>query len=178
MEDTMSAWNIDTTHSGIHFTVRHMVVAKVRGRFTKFSGAIQLDDADFTKSSVSIDIDAASIDTGVADRDNHLRSPDFFDVANAPSLTFASKRIEKSGSNFSIIGDLTIRGVTKEVTLHAEDEGRGKDPWGNDRAMFSAKTQIDRKDFGLGWNQVLEAGGVLVGTQINIELEIQAVKQK
>jgi len=169
-------WNIDTTHSGIHFSVRHMVFAKVRGRFTDWSGAIHLDADHPARSSVEVEIQAHSIDTGVADRDGHLRSPDFLDVERFPTLRFRSRRVEEAGTRYRITGDLTIRGVTREVVLEAEYAGQAKDPWGNRRAAFTATASLDRKDFGLRWNQVLEAGGVLVGDRIEIELEVQAVQ--
>jgi len=169
-------WNIDGTHSGVNFSVRHMVFAKVRGRFGKFGGSLDLDPADLAKSSVDIQIDAASIDTGTPDRDNHLRSPDFFDVAKYPQLTFKSKRVERKGdTEYKVTGDLTIRDITREVALEVEFGGTGKDPWGNQRLGFTASARIDRKEFGLKWNQVLEAGGVLVGEKIDIEIELQAV---
>jgi len=174
---TTNNWNIDTAHSGINFSVRHMVVSKVRGHFAKFSGTLAIDDADLTRSSVDVTIDASSIDTGTAQRDEHLRSADFFDVAQFPTLRFRSKRIEKVGKvQFRVIGDLTIRDVTREVPLDVEYGGRGKDPWGNERAGFAAKAAIDRKDFGLQWNQALETGGLLVGDKVEIDLDIQAVK--
>jgi polyisoprenoid-binding protein YceI len=170
-------WNIDPTHSGIHFSIRHMVVTKVRGRFGRFSGALRLDETDLTRSSVEVDIDAASIDTGTAQRDEHLRSADFFDVEKFPQLRFRSQRIEKLGEDrYRAIGELTIRDVTREVALEVEYGGRGKDPWGNQRVGFVARTAVDRKDFGLRWNQALEAGGFLVGDRVDIELEVQAVR--
>jgi polyisoprenoid-binding protein YceI len=168
-----TTWNIDAAHSGINFSVRHMVFAKVRGRFGKFTGQVSLDSP-----AVEVEIDAASIDTGVVDRDNHLRSPDFLDAASFPRLTFKSTRVEQRNGGYRVIGTLTIRDVSREVVLEADDLGRAKDPWGNDRVAFSAKTQIDRREFGLKWNQVLETGGVLVGEKIDIELEVQAVKAK
>src|SRR5262245_59382612 len=169
-------WNIDTTHTTVGFSIRHMVFSKVRGRFLKFTGAIQLDD-DVSKSWVEVTIDAASVDTGTAQRDNHLRSPDFFDVEKFPELRFRSTRVEDIGQGrFRVIGDLTIRDTTREVALDAEPAGRGIDPWGNQRVGFVAKASIDRKDFGLEWNQLLEAGGVLVGDRVDIELDVQAVK--
>lgn len=172
-----SNWNIDTTHSGIHFSVRHMVIAKVRGSFRKYSGTVALDEQDLTASSVSVRIEAASIDTGVEQRDNHLRSADFFDVEKFPALTFQSTKVEKgSGNSLRVTGNLTIRDVTREVVLEAEQLGIGKDPWGNIKAAFEAKTSVDRSDFGLKWNQALEAGGVLVGEKVEISLELQAVK--
>jgi polyisoprenoid-binding protein YceI len=171
------AWQFDTSHSGIHFSVRHMVVAKVRGQFTKWSGTLSLDTDDLTKSSASVKIDAASIDTGEPQRDGHLRSADFLDVEKQPTIDFVSKRVTTSGKEkLSIVGDLTIRGTTREVTLDAEFAGRAKDPWGGERAGFSASTRIDRKDFGLTWNQVLEAGGILVGDHVDITIEVEAKK--
>jgi len=174
---TTTRWNIDATHSGINFSIRHMVVSKVRGRFAKYSGTLDIDDTDLTRSVVDVTIDASSIDTGTAQRDEHLRSPDFFDVAKFPELRFHSRRIEKlDEERYRIAGELTIRDVTREVNLDVEYGGRGKDPWGNQRMGFTAKTSIDRKEFGLKWNQLLEAGGVLVGDRVDIDLEVQAVK--
>ena len=172
----MSTWNIDTSHSGVHFSVRHMVIAKVRGAFDEFSGTVELDEANPAASKVSVRIDAASIDTREEKRDAHLRSADFFDVENYPELTFTSTKVEKADDGYRVTGDLTIRGVTKEVVLAAESLGAGKDPWGNDRIAFSATTAVNRKDFGLTWNQALETGGVLVGDKIEISLDVQAVK--
>ncbi len=168
-------WKIDPSHSGAHFSVRHLVVAKVRGRFSKFEGTIQLDEGAFEKSKVSVTIDAASIDTHEPKRDDHLRSPDFFDVAKFPTLTFVSSNIVKAGERYNVHGALTIHGVTREVVLDTELLGTGKDPWGGKRAGFAAKTQINRKDFGLTWNQALETGGVVVGEKVEIELEVEAV---
>ncbi|NVJ07216.1 YceI family protein [Myxococcus sp. AM001] len=172
-----TTWNIDTTHSGIHFSVRHMVIAKVRGSFRKYSGAVSLDEQDVTKSSVAVTIETASIDSGVEQRDNHLRSPDFFDVEKFPTITFKSTKVEKaSGDGLKVTGNLTLRDITREVVLEAEQLGVGKDPWGNVKAAFEAKTSVDRRDFGLTWNQALETGGVLVGEKIEITIEVQAVK--
>jgi polyisoprenoid-binding protein YceI len=172
-----TTWNIDTTHSGIHFSIRHMVVAKVRGAFKAFSGTVQLDEQAPASSSVSVRIEVASIDTGVEQRDNHLRSPDFFDVAKFPAITFQSTKVEKaSGNNLRVTGNLTIRDVSREVVLDVEQLGTGKDPWGQLRVAFEAKTSVDRRDFGLTWNQALEAGGVLVGEKVEISLEVQAVQ--
>jgi polyisoprenoid-binding protein YceI len=168
-------WNIDSTHSTIGFAIRHMVFSKVRGRFLKYTGAVRLED-ELAKSSVEVTIDTASIDTGTAQRDTHLRSADFFDVEKFPELRFRSTRVEEVGEGrLRIHGELTIRDVTREVALEAEPAGRGMDPWGNERLGFVAKTSIDRKDFGLKWNQLLEAGGVLVGDRVEIELDVQAV---
>ena len=171
----MTTYAIDNTHSSVSFSVRHMMFAKVRGRFGSFTTELSLDTNDLSKSSVKATIDAASIDTGVADCDNHLRSADFFDVEKFPTLTFASTGVTKSKDGYTLNGDLTIHGVTKPVSLELEALGGGKDPWGNDRQLFSAKTSISRSDFGLTWNQALEAGGVLVSDKIEIEVEIQAV---
>ena len=174
---TAKNWNIDAAHTGIGFSVRHMVVSKVRGRFGRYSGSVKLDDEDLTRSEVSVEIEAASLDTGVADRDTHLRSADFFDVERFPKLTFRSSRIEPRGGNrFKVTGDLTIRDVTREVELDVEYGGQAKDPWGNQRAGFLASTSIDRKDFGLRWNQMLETGGVLVGDRVDVEIELQLIK--
>lgn len=174
---TTNNWNLDTVHSGINFTVRHMVVSKVRGRFAKFSGSVALDEGDLTRSVVEATIDTSSIDTGTAQRDDHLRSADFFDVERFPEIRFRSTRIEKLGADrYRLTGELTIRDVTRPITLEAEYGGRGKDPWGNERVGFTAKGTLDRKDFGLKWNQVLETGGVLVSDRVEIELEVQAVR--
>jgi polyisoprenoid-binding protein YceI len=171
-------WNVDVTHSSINFSIRHMVVSKVRGRFTKFSGTVQLDEGgDLTRSSVEASLDASSVDTGAAQRDEHLRGADFFDVDRFPQLRFQSTSVAKlAGDRYRVIGKLTIRDITREVVLDAEYAGRGKDPWGSERVGFSAKTAIDRKDFGLVWNQALEAGGVLVGDRVEIELDVQVLK--
>jgi polyisoprenoid-binding protein YceI len=174
---TTSTWKLDAAHSSVGFSIRHMVVSKVRGRFTKFTGSLSLDEGALDRSTVEATIDASSIDTGTAQRDTHLRSADFFDVERFPEIRFRSTRIEAlGGEHYRVVGDLAIRDVTREVALDVEYAGRGTDPWGNERVAFAAKTAIDRKDFGLGWNQVLEAGGVLVGDRVEIELDVQAVK--
>jgi polyisoprenoid-binding protein YceI len=173
---TTNSWNLDTVHSGINFSVRHMMVSKVRGRFAKFSGSVTLDEGDLTRSAVEATIDVSSIDTGTAQRDVHLRSADFFDVERFPEIRFRSTGIEKlGGDSYRLTGDLTIRDVTRPITLQAEYGGRGKDPWGNERVGFTATGSLDRKDFGIKTNQVLETGGVLVGDRVDIELEVQAV---
>jgi polyisoprenoid-binding protein YceI len=172
-----NTWNIDASHSSVTFSVRHMVFAKVRGRFGKLEGTLNVPDDEPARAEVEVAIDAASIDTGVADRDHHLRSADFLDVATFPKLVFKSQRVEPvSGNRYRLVGELTLRDVTREVVLDVEYNGRAKDPWGNDRAALSASTSIERSDFGLRWNQLLESGGVLVGERIDIELEVQAVK--
>ena len=173
----MTTWNIDTSHSGAHFTVRHMVVSKVRGAFNRWQGTLQFDEQNPVASKVSVQIEAASIDTREEKRDAHLRSADFFDVAQYPTLSFESTKVEKvDGNNYRVTGDLTIHGITKQVVLDADYLGAGKDPWGNDRVGFEASTSINRKDFGLSWNQALEAGGVLVGDKVEIALDVEAVK--
>jgi polyisoprenoid-binding protein YceI len=175
---TTQTWQIDSAHSGIHFSVRHLVIAKVRGQFGRWTGALSVPEGDFAKATVEVAIDATSIDTGVADRDAHLRSADFFDVESHPEIAFRSRRIERrSDDRFALVGDLTIRGTTREVTLDVESAGQTKDPWGNLRAAFSAKTSVDRKPFGLTWNQALETGGVMVGDKVEIEIEVEAVRQ-
>jgi polyisoprenoid-binding protein YceI len=171
-------WEIDSSHSSVHFSVRHLVIARVRGTFTRWSGTVQAPGDDFAKAMVNVTIDASSIDTGVAQRDTHLKSADFFDVEQFPELRFVARRVQpRAGSELDVVGDLTIKGITREVVLRVEPHGQAKDPWGNVRAAFTAKTSIDRKDFGLTWNQVLETGGVMVGDRVEIEAEIQAVKQ-
>jgi polyisoprenoid-binding protein YceI len=174
---TTNNWNLDTVHSGINFSVRHMVVSKVRGRFGKFTGDIALDEGDLSRSVVEATIDASSIDTGTAQRDDHLRSADFFDVEHFPQIRFRSTRIDRlGGDRYRLTGELTIRDVTRPIALEAEYGGRGKDPWGNERVGFTAKGSLDRKDFGLKWNQALETGGVLVSDHVELELEVQAVR--
>ena len=176
----MTTWNIDTSHSGVHFSVRHMVIAKVRGVFDRWSGTVELDPAHPEAARVSVRIDAASINTREDKRDAHLRSADFFDVAQYPELTFESTKVAKvdgvDDERYRVTGNLTIHGVTNEVVLDAESLGTARDPWGNERVAFQATTSINRKDFGLSWNQALETGGVLVGEKIEISLDIEAVK--
>lgn len=173
-----STWKLDPAHSLVEFSVKHMMIARVKGRFSDVEGIIALDENDITQSAIQVEIDAASIDTREAKRDAHLKSPDFLEVGQYPQVTFKSRRIERKGGDaFKIVGDLTIRDVTREVVLDAKNEGRGKDPWGGERLGASATTTIDRRDFGLTWNQALETGGVLVGNEIKIALEIEAVRQ-
>jgi polyisoprenoid-binding protein YceI len=171
-------WQVDAAHSAVSLSVRHMVISKVRGRFTRWSAKLALDTADLSRSSVEVEIDAASIDTGVADRDAHLRSADFLDAEKHPKLTYRSRRVEvASKDRLRVVGDLTIRGVTREVALDVEPGGQGKDPWGNQRIGFTATTSINRKDYGLVWNQALETGGVLVADRVDVEIELQAIRQ-
>ena len=170
-------WKIDPSHTLIEFGVRHLMITTVKGRFGGVEGVITGDPSDWTTASVDVTIDAASVDTRNQDRDNHLRSADFFDVEKYPHITFKSTKVTKTGENtYDIEGDLTIRGVTKPVTLKATYLGSAKDPWGNEKIGFNATTKVNRKDFGLTWNAPLEAGGFLVGDEVNIELEVQAVK--
>jgi polyisoprenoid-binding protein YceI len=171
-----STWTIDPSHSNVHFVARHMVITKVRGAFKGFQGSIVLDEGDMTRSKIEASIDSATIDTAEPKRDAHLKSADFFDVEKFPTLTFVSKSIVKRGDAYEVRGDLTIHGVTKEVVLQSSFEGKGKDPWGGERVAFAAKASIVREDFGLRWNQVLETGGVLVSSKIDIELDVQAVR--
>ena len=176
-----TTWTVDPTHTAVEFAVKHMMFTTVRGRFKDVKGTIEVDEANPNRSVVEVEIAASSIDTGVADRDAHLRSADFLGVDEHPTIRFRSKRIEgamkKEGDRFTVTGDLTIRGITKEVTLEAQYEGTGKDPWGNFRSGIRAATKIDRRDWGLVWNQALETGGILVANDLRIELEVQAVKQ-
>jgi polyisoprenoid-binding protein YceI len=173
-----TTWAIDPSHSLVEFGVKHMMFATVKGRFTGVRGTINLDEADLSRSSVRVEIDAASIDTRDERRDAHLRSGDFFDAETYPVLTFKSTRVEPAGPDrLKVTGDLTIRGVTRQVTLDATINGRGVTPWGNEVAGYSAETQINRKDYGLNWNAALESGGVLVGDTVKIALEVEAGKQ-
>jgi polyisoprenoid-binding protein YceI len=175
LEDTMS-WKIDSSHSQITFSVRHMMISNAHGRFENFTGEVNFNEADPMKSSVSVEIDTTSVNTRDAQRDGHLKSPDFFNSAEFPTATFKSTRVEKiDDTHGKIIGNLTIRGVSHEVTLATEYAGQSK-MWGKTSAGFSASTRINRKDFGLNWNQVLESGGILVGDDVNISIELEIVK--
>ncbi len=173
----MARYAFDLTHSSVQFQVRHMVVSKVRGTFDKWEGEIEFDEQDLAKSKVNVTIDVASVNTREPKRDEHLRGADFFDVANHPSLRFQSTRLEKQGDAYRLVGNLTIRGTTKEVALEVEVNGVAKSPWGDERAGFSAKGSVDRRDFGLTYNSLLEAGGVMVGEKVEIIIDIEAVKQ-
>ena len=173
------SWQIDQAHSHIQFAVRHMMISTVRGEFEKFNGTIDFDPENPEQSQVSVRIDAASINTRQPDRDNHLRSADFLNVEEYPVLLFESKRIERLGDNRGrVVGDLTIRDVTREVVLDVEYAGMARSPWGTTSAGFSATTTLDRKEWGLTWNQALETGGVLVGDKIKVNIEIDLVKQE
>lgn len=174
----MSKWNIDPAHSSVSFSIKHMMIAKVHGAFEKFEGSMDFDPSNPKTAQVQVAIDAASINTRVAQRDAHLKSADFFDVERYPSLTFKSKRIDGSGKELKVTGDLTIHGVTKEVVLNVEGPtAELKDPYGNLKIGASATAKINRKDFGLTWNAAIESGGVLVGDEVTITLEMQFAKQ-
>jgi polyisoprenoid-binding protein YceI len=171
-------WEFDFVHSSINFHARHLMVSKVHGRFTKWAGTLQLDEQDLTRSQLDVTIDASSIDTREEKRDQHLRSADFLEVDKFPTITFKSTSIERDGDEeYKVVGDLTIHGVTRQVTLAVEGGARVTDPWGGTRTGFSAKTSISRKEFGLTWNVALEAGGFLVGDKLDINLEIEAIKK-
>lgn len=174
----MAIWKADPTHSLIGFSVRHLMISRVRGQFNKFDVEMQGDPDDLTNAKLRAEIDVASIDTRVEDRDNHLRSADFFEVDRFPKMTFESKKITATGANqYQVEGDLTIRDVTKPVTWTLHAAGTAKDPWGNERFVFSGETKLNRSEFGLTWNAPLETGGVLVSDDVNIEIDVQLVKQ-
>ncbi|HSF86190.1 MAG TPA: YceI family protein [Acidimicrobiia bacterium] len=166
-------WSLDPAHTVVGFSARHLMAAKVRGTFKSFSGEITIGDSP-ENSSVTVSIDAGSIDTGVEDRDGHLRSPDFLNIEEYATLEFASTAVRQAGTHYEVDGDLTIRDITNPVTLKLEHHGLVTDPWGNNKALFSASTKINREDWGLTWNAPLEAGGWLVGKDVTIELEVQA----
>jgi polyisoprenoid-binding protein YceI len=174
---TPGTWTIDSAHSTVGFVARHLMITKVRGRFTDFSGAIEVAP-DPLQSRVEATVDLRSVDTGDEKRDAHLRSADFFDVEGgaSPTMTFQSTGIKDDDGDSVLFGDLTINGVTRQVEFALEFEGVNIDPWGNTKAAFSAETEINRKDFGIEWNVALETGGVLVGDTVKVELDIQAVK--
>lgn len=173
-----TTWHLDPAHTEIGFEVKHMMFSKVRGRFTDFEGSITLGaDGDYGASDARVAIKAASIDTGQAKRDEHLRSSDFFDVERFPELTFQSRSVERHGEDLMLRGDLTIRDTTNEVSLTVTETGEGVDPWGGRRIGYSASGVIDRRDFGLEWNQALEMGGVLVGNEVKLIIDAQAVLQ-
>lgn len=171
---------IDTGHSQVIFKVKHLAISTVTGRFDTFEGTYKFDSEDISNSSVETVINAASINTNEKDRDDHLRSNDFLDVEKFPTITFKSKSIKKGeGNEFQMVGDLTIHGVTKEVTLDATYEGHvASDPWGKERTAFIADTKISRKDYGMTWNKVLEAGGLVVGDEVRITLEVEGIRKK
>ena len=175
-----TAWQIDPAHTQVEFAVRHLMISTVHGRFSDLRGALTVSDGDFSHGRLEASIHVGSLDTREPKRDAHLKSADFFDVDKFPTLTFMSRRIEadaKDSAHFTLVGDLTLHGVTREVTLGVVAEGRGRDPWGNDRAGFSATGSISRKDFGLLWNRPVE-GGVLVSDDVTITLDVELVEQE
>jgi polyisoprenoid-binding protein YceI len=174
---TPGNWVIDPAHSEIHFIVRHMMISKVRGRFGEFSGSFTIDEVP-ERSCVDVVIKAASIDTGDPQRDGHLRSPEFLDAERYPEIRFRSTSVRPIGAGCGELdGDVTVKGITKAVSLRVQFNGEAVDPWGNTRAGFAGTMEIDREDFGLTWNQALEAGGVLLGREITFELDVEAVRQ-
>ena len=177
-QSTQTTWNLDPAHTTTEFKVRHMMITNVKGHFKPVTGVVTLDESDITKSHVEASIDAATIDTREPDRDTHLKSADFLDVEKFPTLTFTSTRVTRTGEEeLEVEGDLTIHGVTRKVTFAVEGPTPpGKDPWGNTRIGFSATTKINRKDFGLTWNTALETGGILVGDEVTITMDVQAIK--
>jgi polyisoprenoid-binding protein YceI len=173
----MATWNIDPAHSSATFSVRHLMITNVRGEFQKLGGTVELDPAAPESASIRASIDVASINTREAQRDAHLRSPDFFDVERFPEITFVSKSVRRSGGDLAVVGDLTIHGVTREVTLAVDGPTEPhQDPWGNARVGATATTKIKRSAFGMTWNSAIEAGGVLVGDDISITLDVSLVK--
>ena len=175
---TTTTWKLDPVHSAAEFKVKHMMISNVKGKFTGISGELNLDEADIAHSNVAATIDAATISTGDTQRDGHLKSADFFDVEKFPTLGFKSTSVKRTGDDeLAVAGELTIHGVTREVNFRVEGPSpAGKDPWGNLRVGLSAVTKINRKDFGLTWNAALEAGGILVGEEVTITLDVQFVK--
>jgi polyisoprenoid-binding protein YceI len=174
---TPGTWNVDPAHSTVGFVARHLMITKVRGRFTDFSGVIEVA-GDPLQSTVRADVDLASVTTGDEGRDAHLRSADFFDTdgGGSPTMSFVSTGLKEDDGDYVLFGDLTVNGVTRQVEFALEFDGVNTDPWGNTKAAFSAETEINRKDFGLEWNVALETGGVLVGDKVKVQLDIQAVK--
>ena len=174
----VTTWEVDPAHTHVEFAVKHLMIATVRGRFSDVTGTVSVPDGDFSRAQVEAIVKVASLDTREPQRDAHLKSPDFFEVDKYPTMTFRSRRVEhasRDSNQYRLIGELTLHGVTKEVALEATLEGLAKDPYGNNRAGFSATGKLNRKDFGLGWNQLLETGGVVVGDEVKISIDSQAV---
>ena len=177
--ENLVVWAVDPAHTSIDFTVRHLVIAKVRGAFRVDSGTIEIPEGGKIPAAITVKIDAKSIDTREPQRDDHLRSADFLDAETYPFMEFKSTSVAPNGeTEFTVTGDLTLHGTTKSVQLKGEYEGAAKDPWGNDRVAYSATGRINRKDFGLTWNQTLETGGVMVGEDLDITISVQAIKPK
>lgn len=169
-----AVWKLDPTHANVEFAVRHLMISKVRGRFAEVEGTIRIDADDVSTAELEVEIGSASVDTRTEKRDAHLRSPDFLDAERFPTLNFRSSKVERVGDDrLEVTGDLTIRDVTREIVLHVSELGTAMDPWGGERAGYEAKAKINRKDFGLTWNQALETGGVLVGEEVEIHLDAQ-----
>jgi polyisoprenoid-binding protein YceI len=176
----LTNWKIDPAHSQAEFAIRHLMISTVKGRFGVVNGTVVTDESDLTKSKIEASLDVTSIHTHESQRDAHLKSADFFDAEKYPTIDFRGTRITDVASDkseFKLIGDLSIHGVTREVSLQVTSEGRGKDPWGGERAGFSAHTRIKRSDFGLTWNQALETGGFVVGDEVKITIDVELVKQ-
>jgi polyisoprenoid-binding protein YceI len=172
-------WHFDTSHTEAGFAVRHLMISTVKGHFHGVTGSVTTEDDDFTTAKVDLTIDATTVNTRDIARDAHLRSADFFDVERFPALTFKSRTVKRSGKDrYTVTGELSIRGVTREVSLDVDAHGLVKDPWGNEKAGFSATGQINRKDFGLVWNMALETGGVLVGDDVKLHLDVELTRQK
>ncbi len=173
----LATWTIDASHTEAGFAVKHLMISTVRGRFAGVAGQVAFDPSDLSTGSAEVTIDVSSIDTRDEKRDAHLRSADFFESDKFPAITFKSRRVQAvKGDNFELVGDLTIKDVTREVVLAVESQGLQKDPWGGERAGFSARTTINRRDFGLTWNVALETGGILVGDDVKISLDVELVK--
>jgi len=169
-----TAWQIDPAHTEVEFSVRHLMLSNVKGRFANVTGAARFDEQGNALEALDVTIPTTTVDTRVEQRDNHLRSPDFFDVAKYPTISFKGRRVQGTLSDaFKLVGELTIHGVTREVTLDVTLEGSGNDPWGNERRGYNATGKIDRRDFGLTWNQALEAGGVVVGNDVKITINTE-----
>ena len=175
-----ATWKIDPAHTAAQFAVKHLMISTVRGNFKAVNGTINWDESDVTKSTVNVTIDATTVDTGEPARDKDLKSDKFFDTANNPTLTFKSTKVEQAGAGkLKVTGDLTIRGITKQVVLDVDGPSASvKDPWGNTRSALSASTKINRQDFGVKWNASIDGGGVVVGDDVNITIDLEMVKQK
>jgi len=174
----LERWEIDSGHSGIYFSIRHMMLARIHGQFSRWSGTLLSEQGDLARASMDILIDASSLETGLADRDAHLKSADFLNTARYPEMTFTGRvSARPRGKGLRILGQLTALGVAHDLTFAFETAGRTRDPWGHERAGFTARGSLDRRTLGLTWNQSLEAGGVLVGDQVDFEIEVEAVLQ-